>query len=136
VIEDLPAGFISEKDLRPGQAIRIMTGAPIPKGADTVVPVEETQKDGSFVLIFKAIPFREHIRKAGEDAKQGDRVISKGDILRPLRSGCLLLSGAPLFLFIRGSWHPLYRRRAGRCQMNRGGSKIVSSNLHPGSPGK
>jgi len=93
VIEDLPAGFISEKDLRPGQAIRIMTGAPIPKGADTVVPVEETQKDGSFVLIFKAIPFREHIRKAGEDAKQGDRVISKGDILRPSEIGMLASIG-------------------------------------------
>ena len=89
VIEDLPAGFISEKDLRRGQAIRIMTGAPIPKGADTVVPVEETQKDGSFALIFKAIPFGEHIRKAGEDVNQGDRVISKGDILRPSEIGML-----------------------------------------------
>jgi molybdopterin molybdotransferase len=93
VIEDLPAGFLSEKDLRPGQAIRIMTGAPIPKGADTVVPVEETQKDGSFVLIFKAIPLREHIRKAGEDANQGDRVISKGDILRPSEIGMLASIG-------------------------------------------
>jgi molybdopterin molybdotransferase len=70
-----------------------MTGAPIPKGADTVVPVEETQKDGSFVLIFKAIPFGEHIRKAGEDANQGDRVISKGDILRPSEIGMLASIG-------------------------------------------
>ena len=93
VIEDLPAGFISQKDLRPGQAIRIMTGAPIPTGADTVVPVEETQKDGSFVLIFKAMRLGEHIRRAGEDAKQGDRVISKGDILRPSEIGMLASIG-------------------------------------------
>jgi molybdopterin molybdotransferase len=93
VVEDLPAGFISEKDLRSGQAIRIMTGAPIPRGADAVVPVEETQKDSSSVLIFKAIPFGEHVRKAGEDAKQGDRVVSKSDILRPSEIGVLASVG-------------------------------------------
>ena len=93
VIEDLPAGFISQKTLRQGQAIRIMTGAPIPKGADTVVPVEETQEDGSFVLIFNAVSLGEFIRKAGEDVKQGDRVISKGEILRPAEIGMLAATG-------------------------------------------
>jgi len=93
VIEDLPAGFISQKTLRQGQAIRIMTGAPIPMGADTVVPVEETQKEGSHALIFKAIPYGEHIRKAGEDVRRGGRVISKGDILRPAEIGMLAAMG-------------------------------------------
>jgi molybdopterin molybdotransferase len=93
VIEDLPAGFISQKTLREGQAIRIMTGAPIPKGADTVVPVEETQGAGSHVLIFKAIPSGEYIRKAGGDVRQGDRVLSKGETLRPAEIGMLAATG-------------------------------------------
>ncbi len=93
VIEDLPAGFISEKSLERGQAIRIMTGAPIPQGANTVVPVEETQKDGSFVLILKGFPSGKNIRKAGGDLRKADRVISKGDILRPPEIGILASIG-------------------------------------------
>ena len=56
VVEDLPAGFVSKKRLENGQAIRIMTGAPIPKGADTVVQVEDTIKEEPFVQILNAVP--------------------------------------------------------------------------------
>ena len=89
VIEDLPAGCVSKKTVGKGQAVRIMTGAPIPKGVDTVVPVEETRKEDGFALIFKAIPQGENIRRAGEDVKKGDRVISKGDVIRPAEVGML-----------------------------------------------
>ena len=93
VVDDLPAGFLSRRTLQEGEAIRIMTGAPIPEGADTVIPVEETQKDGSFVLIFRAGCLGGHIRKAGEDVKRGDRVVSKGEILRPAEIGMLASIG-------------------------------------------
>lgn len=93
VIEDLPAGFMARKEIGEGQAIRIMTGAPIPKGADTVVPVEETEKDGAFVLISRFIPSGGHVRRAGEDVKRGDRVVSKGDILHPAAIGMLASLG-------------------------------------------
>jgi molybdopterin molybdotransferase len=93
VIEDLPAGFISTKTVERGKAIRIMTGAPIPKGADTVVPVEVTKKEEGLVLIFKATGIGENIRESGEDAKEGDRVISKGDIVRPAEVGMLASVG-------------------------------------------
>jgi molybdopterin molybdotransferase len=93
VIEDLPAGFISTKTLEKGKTIRIMTGAPIPKGADTVIPVEETKKGDGFVLIFKAAAPGENIRKSGEDVKEGDRVISKGDTIRPAEVGMLASVG-------------------------------------------
>lgn len=93
VIEDLPAGFISTKILGRGQAIRIMTGAPIPKGADTVVPVEETKKENGVVLILKAMHRGQNIRKAGEDVKKGDRVISGGDLIRPAEIGMLATVG-------------------------------------------
>jgi molybdopterin molybdotransferase len=62
VIEDLPAGMVSNKTIGKGQAIRIMTGAAIPKGADTVVPVEDTGKEDGFALIFKVVPPGENIR--------------------------------------------------------------------------
>jgi molybdopterin molybdotransferase len=93
VIEDLPAGFISKKKLEKGKAIRIMTGAPIPKGADTVIPVEETKKENGSVLIFKAVGLGENIRKSGEDVRKGDRVISKGDMIRPAGVGMLASVG-------------------------------------------
>ncbi|HXX35542.1 MAG TPA: gephyrin-like molybdotransferase Glp [Thermodesulfobacteriota bacterium] len=99
VIEDLPAGFVSSKTVERGKAVRIMTGAPIPKGADTVVPVEVTKKEDGFVLIFKATGSGENIRESGEDAKEGDRVISKGDIIRPAEVGMLASVGRS-FVFV------------------------------------
>ena len=89
VIEDLPAGFISSKMIGKGQAIRIMTGAPIPKGADTVIPIEDTQKENREVLILKPAPVGMYIRRAGEDVKKGDRAISVGDLIRPAEVGML-----------------------------------------------
>ncbi|MGZ3606044.1 MAG: molybdopterin molybdotransferase MoeA [Thermodesulfobacteriota bacterium] len=93
VIEDLPAGYISAKKLEKGKAIRIMTGAPVPKGADTVIPVEETKKENGSVLIFRAATSGENIRKSGEDVKKGDRVISEGDKVRPAEVGMLASVG-------------------------------------------
>ena len=89
VIEDLPAGFVSKKRVEKGKVIRIMTGAAIPKGADTVVPVEDTKQDDQFVLIFTTLPSDENIRKAGEDVKKGERVISAGDLIRPSEVGMI-----------------------------------------------
>ena len=93
VIEDLPAGFISTKKLEKGQAIRIMTGAPVPEEADAVVPVEDTKKEDRFALIFRATLQGEHIRKAGEDVKKGECVISAGDLIDPAEIGMLASLG-------------------------------------------
>jgi molybdopterin molybdotransferase len=93
VIEDLPAGSLSKKTIERGQAIRIMTGAPIPKGADAVIPVEDTKKGDGFVSILKSALLGENIRKAGEDVRKGDRIILKGDIIRPAEVGMLASIG-------------------------------------------
>jgi len=93
VIDDVPAGFRSKKALTDGQAIRIMTGAPMPVGADTVVPVEETKKEGNTVHILKAFPRGDNVRQAGEDVRKGDLIISRGDVIRPAEVGMLASVG-------------------------------------------
>ena len=89
IIESLPAGYISESKLKPGEAIKIMTGAPMPNGADAVVMAEYTEKDGDKVRIFKRPEKSDHIRKAGEDVKEGQLVIKKGQLIRPSEIGML-----------------------------------------------
>jgi len=84
VIYDLAAGAVPEGPVGPGQAVRIMTGAPTPSGADAVVMVERTRKaDGNTVEILSPIKEGTNIRKEGEDFAAGDRVISAGRVIRP-----------------------------------------------------
>ncbi|TAJ23549.1 MAG: molybdopterin molybdenumtransferase MoeA [Nitrospirae bacterium] len=99
VIEDVPAGKVATKSVGPGQAIRIMTGASVPKGADTVVKVEETEPSGDTVRIFKAPDRGANIRPCGEDVKKGDRIIAKGTVLRPAEIGILAIL-AKSFVFV------------------------------------
>lgn len=91
VIEDVPAGKVAAKTVGPGQAIRIMTGAPIPKGADTVVKVEETEPSEETVKIFKGVERGGNIRPQGEDVKKGDCIIAKGTRIRPAEAGMLAI---------------------------------------------
>lgn len=89
VIEDVPAGKVASKTVGRGQAIRIMTGAPIPKGADTVVKVEDTEPSADSVRIFKTVDRGANIRPQGEDVKKGDGIIAKGTQLRSAEVGML-----------------------------------------------
>ena len=90
VLEDLPAGYVSQKIVGPGQAIRIMTGAPIPNGCDTVIRVEDTMRgEGKQVLILKEAPPQYDLRLAGEDLRQGQVVLEKGKMLRSAQIGLL-----------------------------------------------
>jgi molybdopterin molybdotransferase len=89
VIEDLPAGYVARRQIKKGEVIRIMTGAPLPEGADSVVMVEETEASGEKVKIFTEVKPGQHIRKAGEDVKKGELVIPKCTVLRPAAIGML-----------------------------------------------
>jgi molybdopterin molybdotransferase len=93
VIEDIPAGSIPHKTVSNEQAARIMTGAPIPEGADAVMRMEDTEKDGGRVRIFAEAAESQDIRRAGEDVMQGEKVIARGDILRPAEIGMLAALG-------------------------------------------
>jgi molybdopterin molybdotransferase len=93
VIEELPAGALPQMSVTKGEAVRIMTGAPIPKGADAVVMVEDTEKVGEGVRVFQGTPPGENIRRAGEDVKKDDRVISTGSVIRAAEVGMLASVG-------------------------------------------
>ena len=95
VVEDLPAGKMARKKLASGQAARIMTGAPIPAGADAVVMVEQTERDDAAraVWIFSAVGPGDNVGPAGEDVKKGAVVLGRGTRVGPAEMGMLAALG-------------------------------------------
>jgi len=93
VVEDIPAGSIPEKRIGPGQAARIMTGAPVPEGADAVVRIEDSRKEDGRVAILVGAKVGQDIRCAGEDVQPGEKVISRGEVIRPAEIGMLAALG-------------------------------------------
>ncbi|ASR38247.1 molybdopterin molybdenumtransferase [Prauserella marina] len=87
VAEDIPAGRTEVPPLRPGTAHRIMTGAPMPSGADSVVMVEHTDAGVERVRIFTAAQPGAHIRRTGEDVVGGTVALSAGSVLGPAQLG-------------------------------------------------
>src|SRR5438876_314479 len=86
VVADVPAGAVYEAALRPGEAIRIMTGAPMPAGADTVIPLERVTRAGGRVRI-PPLAKGSNVRLRGEDVSAGTVVIEAGAVLRPQELG-------------------------------------------------
>lgn len=103
IIDTVMAGAISRLEVAPGTAIRIMTGAPVPKGADSVVPFEDTDEETrrkaaagkpltEVGVLGKIIP-GDNIRKAGEDIARGAIILRKGTVIRPAEIGLLASLG-------------------------------------------
>ncbi len=120
VIDDVPAGSRATHEVRPGTAIRIMTGAPMPEGADAVVPVERTDAGTEVVRISAAAGPGACIRRAGEDVVAGETV---------LRSGTLIESRQMAILAAVGSGHVRVHPRP-RVAVVSTGSELVE----PGTP--
>jgi molybdopterin molybdotransferase len=93
VIENLAAGYVAEQTVVPGTAIRIMTGAPVPAGADSVIRFERTHQESEWVDLYYAAPAGNNIRYAGEDVRTGDKVLLKGTRIRPQEIGMLSALG-------------------------------------------
>ncbi|MFM7616539.1 MAG: gephyrin-like molybdotransferase Glp [Actinomycetes bacterium] len=94
VVADLPAGHAPVVPVGPGEAVRIMTGAPIPDGADAIVPVERTSRDcATRVQIHGPAGSGAHIRPAGGDVAAGDAVFAPGVVLGPAAVGVLASLG-------------------------------------------
>lgn len=92
----IPAGVIATSAVEPGCAIKIMTGAPIPPGADAVVPFEETEEGPDSVKIIAPVKERQHIRFTGEDIRSGERVLAAGTTVTPSGINMLATLGAAL----------------------------------------
>jgi molybdopterin molybdotransferase len=93
VVFEVAAGGSAPRPLRPGEAARIFTGGPLPPGADTVVRQEDTQGADGRVAIRVAAPEGEHVRRAGEDVREGEEVLAAGTRLRAAHLGMLAALG-------------------------------------------
>ena len=94
VVAELSAGAVYGRPLESGQALRIMTGAPIPSGADTVIPQEVVTREGASVRI-PVHPKAVNVRMRGEDVGAGAVVLEAGAVLRPQELGLLSSLGFP-----------------------------------------
>ena len=94
VVEDVAAGRAPDRSVGPGEAIKIMTGAPMPAGADTVIRVEDTHQDGRRVTISVGAPTGTSVRRAGGDIAAGAVVAAAGTRLGPNHLGVLASVGA------------------------------------------
>ena len=93
VLADLPAGQVASVSMSDGQAIRIMTGAPMPDGADTVVRVEDTAAEGDKVRIHTVVEEGTYVREAGGDVRAGQVVFDSGLRMGPIHVGVLATLG-------------------------------------------
>jgi len=89
----VPAGAMAERPLRPGEAFRIFTGAPLPEGADAVIPQEDVTAEGGILLVPRPVADGDFVRPRGEDMKRGDRVLERGRILSAADIGMLAAVG-------------------------------------------
>jgi molybdopterin molybdotransferase len=89
----LPAGEVALAPVPAGEAIRIMTGAPLPPGCDTVVPIEDVLNDGEWIRFTSTVKAGLHVRKRGEDIRRGNVVIPASSLLRPQEIGMLSAMG-------------------------------------------
>lgn len=109
VAADIAAGAAATEPLAPGSAARIMTGAPLPPGADAVVPVEDTDEPWrdrerplpEYVAVKREVKTGDYVRHVGEDIRAGDSVLEEGHILRPQEIGVLASLGVDQVRVIR-----------------------------------
>ncbi len=89
----VPAGALAERALAAGEAFRIFTGAPLPAGADAVIPQEDVKEDGPVVLVSRRVEPGEYVRPKGEDLRAGETVLEPGRRLGPAEVGLLAALG-------------------------------------------
>ncbi|WP_206079767.1 molybdopterin molybdotransferase MoeA [Propioniciclava coleopterorum] len=105
VVGDVFAGSDADPLLGRGEAVRIMTGAPVPSGADAVIPVEEVVELGpDRIRLAAEVRPGQHIRGAGEDVRAGDQVLPAGTVLGPRALAAAAAAGAATIECVRRPW--------------------------------
>ena len=95
------AGRLAERPLGPGETFRIFTGAPLPEGADAVIPQEDVTVEGTSVRVPRALRSGDYVRPRGEDMRPGDRLFEPGRALSPADLGVLATVGRSRVAVIR-----------------------------------
>jgi molybdopterin molybdotransferase len=95
VVGKIPAGTLASRRLGTGEAMRIFTGAPLPEGADAVVPQEDVAATDGRVTIRGPVVPGAFVRPAGEDIRVGDVVVAAGAVVGPAEVGALATLGCP-----------------------------------------
>lgn len=126
VVGNIPAGQVAEDELSPGTAMKIMTGAPVPVGADTVVKIEDTDGGDTDVQIRQVPKFGANIRARGEDIADGTPLLSAGDVIGPRTVGLLTTIGIDTVLV----------RPRPRVVVLSTGSELVAPGLELTKPGQ
>ena len=93
LVEEIPAGRVPTREIGPGECAKIMTGAPLPRGADAVQQVEKTRRDGERVSFLEPVRPRQNVAARGEDLRDGDVVLSPGRPLGAAELGALAAVG-------------------------------------------
>jgi molybdopterin molybdotransferase len=93
IIEEVPAGYAPSKQVLKGQAVKILTGAPIPAGADAVIKYEETELNGKLVSVFASFKAGENIVPAGEDIAKDEIIAAEGTVISPPLLGIMASLG-------------------------------------------
>ncbi len=110
VVMDIPAGAAPQRHLEAGEAARIMTGAPLPPGADAVIPVEQTDSAWQaadevplpeYVQVYRSLKAGANVRPVGEDIHIGQTVLQAGTLLRPQDTGVLAALGQKVVPVVR-----------------------------------
>lgn len=83
VIEEVPAGYIATEEITPGTTIKVMTGAPIPKGADAIIKFEAVERRDDEIFVKRMLRSNENIIKAGEDVRIGQVIADRGTMITP-----------------------------------------------------
>lgn len=125
VLGTLAAGHVAAAGVGPGEALKIMTGAPIPPGADAVVPVEEAREKAGVVVVEAAPRALAHVRRRGEIFAAGANVLEGGCVLTPARLAVAASAGYSTLRVVR-------RPRAGLLVT---GEEIAPAGTEPG-PGR
>ncbi|MBI4589220.1 MAG: molybdopterin molybdotransferase MoeA [Candidatus Rokubacteria bacterium] len=101
VVGTIPAGSVAPGPIRGGEAFRIFTGAPLPEGADAVIPQEEVEVRGAGIRLRRPVHPGEFVRPVGEDIRAGETALEAGQVIGPAEIGLLATLGRSRVLVFR-----------------------------------